>query len=226
MIWLGEFLNFRFDIVWDYRYMYLRGALITLEITTIGIVLGTFFGMLMGLARMSPWGWLRKPVLIYIDVFRGTPLLVQILIIHFALLPSIFTTSPGVWVSGIIALTFNAAAYIAEIFRAGIQSLDSGQMEASRSLGMTYGQSMRYIILPQAVRRMLPALGNEFITLLKDSSLLLVISFQELMFAGKTVLGATSRAWEAYLPVAVIYLIMTLLLTKLLRRLENRYGTE
>jgi glutamine transport system permease protein len=223
---LGEFLNFDFSIVYAYRSLYLNGALLTIQITAISLVLGMIFGMFLGLARLSSWGWLKWPALAYIDLFRGTPLLVQIMIIHFALIPSLFGSSQGVWISGIAALTLNAAAYIAEIFRAGIQSLDPGQMEAARSLGMKYRQAMRYIILPQALKRMLPALGNEFITLLKDSSLLLVISFHELMYAGKTVLGATSRAWEAYLPVAIIYLMMTLVLSKWVRYLEKRYSTE
>lgn len=223
---LGGFLNFDFGVVWDYRILFLKGALTTIEITIISVLLGTVLGMFLGLARLSKWSFLKWPALVYIDIFRGTPLLVQIFIIHFALLPSIFGSSPGVWVSGILSLTLNSAAYIAEIFRAGIQSLDRGQMEASRSLGMTYGQSMRYIILPQAFRRMLPPLGNESIMLLKDSSLLVAISFKELMFAGKTIQGAILRPWEAYLPVAVLYLVMTLVLSKLVRYLEEKYGAE
>jgi glutamine transport system permease protein len=230
MDWLFAFsktvLNFNLEVVYSYRSLYLNGALLTLQITAISLVLGTLFGMLLGLARLSKLKWVQMPALIYIDFFRGTPLLVQIMIIHFALIPSIFGSSQGAWFSGIIALSFNAAAYIAEIFRAGIQSLDRGQMEASRSLGMTYTQSMTYIILPQAVKRMLPPLGNEAIMLLKDSSLLLVISFHELMYAGKTLMGATTLAWEAYLPVAIIYLIMTLGLSKFVRHLEQRYSTE
>lgn len=230
MDWLFTFsetvFNFNLKVVYDYRSLYLNGALLTIQITAISLVLGTLLGMFLGLARLSKMKWIQLPALAYIDFFRGTPLLVQIMIIHYALIPSLFGSSQGAWFSGIAALSLNSAAYIAEIFRAGIQSLDRGQMEASRSLGMTYSQSMTYIILPQAVKRMLPPLGNEAIMLLKDSSLLLVISFHELMYAGKTVLGAKSLPWEAYLPVAFIYLIMTLGLAKFVRYLEQRYSTE
>lgn len=219
-------LNFDLRLVYDYRSLYLQGALTTIQITFISVILGTILGMFLGLARLSKFKLLSRITLIYIDVFRGTPLLVQIFIIHFALLPSILGQSPGVWVSGIVSLSLNSAAYVAEIFRAGIQSLDKGQMEAARSLGMSYWQAMRLIILPQAFKRMLPPLGNETIMLLKDSSLLMAISFKDLMFAGKTVQGAVMKPWEAYLPVAVIYLILTLVLAKFVRYLEKRYRAD
>ncbi|MBO8173160.1 MAG: amino acid ABC transporter permease [Bacillaceae bacterium] len=211
------------SIIYDYRWFYLKGALVTVEVTFIAILLGTLLGLLFGLARLSKIPFLHYPAVWYIDLIRGTPLLVQILIIHFALLPSLLGSSPGVWVSAIMSLTINSAAYIAEIFRAGIQSIDRGQMEAARSLGMKHSQAMYYIILPQAFKRMLPPLGNEFITLLKDSSLLMVISFSELMYSGKTILGATASPWEAYLPVAFLYLVITLGLTRFVNYLELRY---
>ncbi|GAA0363472.1 amino acid ABC transporter permease [Bacillus horti] len=230
MDWLFDFfqnvLNFDLRLVYAYRSIYLQGAWNTLQITFISVIIGTILGVIIGLARLSSFKILRGITLTFIDVFRGTPLLVQILIIHSALLPTIFGSSQGVWVSGIVALSLNSAAYVAEIFRAGIQSLDKGQMEASRSLGMTYWQATWNIILPQAFKRMLPPLGNETIMLLKDSSLLMVISFKDIMYAGKTVQGATFKAWEAYLPVAVIYLIMTLVLARFVRYLEKRYSTE
>lgn len=211
-----------FSIIYDYRWFYLEGALYTIIVTFISIILGTIVGLIFGLFRLSKLPVLHYPALWYIDVIRGTPLLVQIMIIHYALIPTIFGHSLGPWVSAIFALTINSGAYIAEIFRAGIQSIDKGQMEAARSLGMKHGQAMRYIILPQAFKRMLPPLGNEFIVLLKDSSLLMVISFYELMYAGKTILGATTRAWEAYIPVAVIYLIITLGLSRMVNLMERR----
>src|SRR5690606_24018227 len=124
------------------------------------------------------------------DLFRGTPLLVQIFIIHLALIPTLFGHSLGFMVSGITALVLNCAAYTAEIIRAGIQSIDKGQMEAARSLGLNQFQAMRKVILPQAFRRMIPPLGNEFITLLKDSSLVTVIAANDILYAAKVVSGA------------------------------------
>lgn len=213
--------GFDFSIVYAYRSLYLKGALMTIEVTLIAVILGTILGLFIGMMRLSKRPWISYPAIWYIDLFRGTPLLVQIMIIHFALIPSIIGHSSW-WASAIISLTLNSAAYIAEIFRAGIQSIDKGQMEAARSLGMKHGQAMRHIIIPQAFRRMIPPLGNESITLLKDSSLLMVISVKELMYAGKTVLGATFSPWEAYLPVAFIYLVLTLGLTRFVKYLEDR----
>jgi len=167
---------------------------------------------------------------IYVEVFRGTPMFVQILLIHFAVIPTIWELAfpgeqpPSALFSGFVALTLNAAAYIAEIFRAGIQSIDPGQMEAARSLGMTKRMAMRLIIIPQAFLRMLPALGNEFIALLKDSSLLAVISAEELGYFAFSVAKSTFDRYPPYLTVAAIYLVLTLFLSRVVvRGLEKRY---
>ncbi len=212
----------RFDIVVKYAPMFLKGALLTLELTSVAVSIGTVLGLFVSLFNLSPFkplNWIGK---VYVDLFRGTPLLVQIIIFHYAVLPALgdFPTI----VSGFVALSLNSGAYIAEIFRAGIQSIDRGQMEASRSLGMTYAQAMRYIIIPQAFKRVVPPLGNEFIAMLKDSSLVSVISLQELAFTGTIVMGDTARVWEALIPVAVLYLLMTLLLSQLVAYLERRLG--
>lgn len=212
----------RSDIIIDYAPMFLKGALLTLELTSVAVSVGTILGLFLSLCNLSsikPVNWFGK---IYVDLFRGTPLLVQILIFHYAVLPSMgdFPTI----VSGFVALSLNSAAYIAEIFRAGIQSIDRGQMEASRSLGMTYAQAMRYIIIPQAFKRVVPALGNEFIAMLKDSSLVSAISLQELAFTGTIVMGDTARVWEALIPVAILYLVMTLALSQLVAFMERRLG--
>jgi glutamine transport system permease protein len=212
----------RFDIIVDYGPMFLKGALLTLELTVVAVSVGTFFGLFLSLLTLSsfkPAYWFGK---VYVDLFRGTPLLVQIFIFHYAVLPAIgdFPTI----VSGFVALSLNSGAYIAEIFRAGIQSIDRGQMEASRSLGMTYAQAMRHIIIPQAFKRVIPPLGNEFIAMLKDSSLVSAIALQELAMTGTIVMGTTTRVWESLLPVAVLYLVMTLLLSQLVYYLERRLG--
>lgn len=130
------------------------------------------------------------------------------------------------FVSGIVALSLNASAYIAEIFRAGIQSIDQGQMEAARSLGMNHTQAMRKVILPQAFKRMIPPLGNEFIVLLKDSSVVSLIGVTDILYWGRAATGQYYRVWEPYLTVAVIYLVLTLSLTYLLNYLERRYTTK
>lgn len=134
-------------------------------------------------------------------------------------------TTNGI-VAGIAALSLNSAAYVAEIFRAGIQSIDRGQMEAARSLGMTHAQAMRYVILPQAIKRMIPPLGNEFIILLKDSSLTALIAVPELMYWGKAFQGQYYKVWEPYLTAALIYLVLTLTISFILNRLEKRLATE
>jgi polar amino acid transport system permease protein len=138
----------------------------------------------------------------------------------------LFMSTVNPIISGVVSLALNAAAYIAEIFRAGIKSIDRGQMEAARSLGMNHMQAMKEVILPQAVKRMIPPLGNEFIVLLKDSSLISLISVPELMYWGKAATGQYYRIWEPYLTVAFVYLVLTLSLTYLLNYVERRLDTE
>ncbi len=215
-------MDFRFDIVVEYAPFFLKGVLWTIGLSLVGIVFGTVLGLVIGLGKMVQNRFIRLPFDWYVHFFRGTPLFVQILLIHFGVMP-IFTSQPNPLVSGAISLSLNAAAYIAEIFRAGIQSIDRGQMEAARSLGMTHVQAMRYIILPQAIKRMIPPLGNEFVVLIKDSSLAAIIAAPELMYWGRAMQGQYYRVWEPYLTVALIYLILTLSLSKLLHRLERRY---
>jgi glutamine transport system permease protein len=215
-------MNFRFDIIAEYAPFFFKGVLLTIGLSLIGIIFGTILGLAIGLGKMANNRVVRFPFEWYVHFFRGTPLFVQILLIHFGVMPLI-VDQPNPIVSGAISLALNAAAYIAEIFRAGIQSIDRGQMEAARSLGMTHVQAMRYVILPQAVKRMIPPLGNEFIVLIKDSSLAAVIAAPELMYWGRAVQGQYYRVWEPYLTVALIYLILTLSLNKLLHHVERRY---
>lgn len=215
-------MDFRFNMIVEYAPFFLKGVLWTIGLSLIGILFGTILGLAIGLGKMVQNRLVRLPFDWYVHFFRGTPLFVQILLIHFGVMP-IFTAQPNPLVSGAISLSLNAAAYIAEIFRAGIQSIDRGQMEAARSLGMTHRQAMRYIILPQAIKRMIPPLGNEFVVLIKDSSLAAIIAAPELMYWGRAMQGQYYRVWEPYLTVALIYLVLTLSLSKLLHRLERRY---
>lgn len=221
-----DFLDFRWDIIWNYREYFIRGVGVTLILTIAGFIGGLIFGVFLGLGKTSKRKWIYWPCKLYVDLFRGTPLLVQIYIIDLAVIPTMFGQSLGFMVSGIAALLLNAAAYIAEIIRAGIQSIDKGQMEAARSLGLNHGQAMRKVILPQAFRRMLPPLGNELITLLKDSSLVSVIAATDILYGAKIVNGAYYRTWEPYLTAAVLYLILTFVVSKLVSYIEKRFSIE
>lgn len=218
-------MGFRWDFIAEILPQLGRGALITLELTLIGIAIGIIVGLIASIFRISnikPLQWLAR---VYIDFFRGTPLLVQIMIIHFAL-PVIFGYKPVRMISAIAALGINSGAYVAEIFRAGIQAVDKGQMEAARSLGMTWGQAMREVILPQAFKISIPPLGNEFIALLKDSSLVFAISVEELMTTGKLIIGARPRPTEVWFAVAVLYLVLTQSISLLVNWTERKFKTD
>jgi polar amino acid transport system permease protein len=247
VLWFGWF---RADIIAEYAELFWQGLRMTVGITAIGIVQGSLLGLLVGMARLADARHaparqvcryvLRWPATIYVSFFRGTPLFVQIMLIHFAVVPLLVNPTDGLLLSGdaardlrqeygallsgVIALTLNSGAYISEVFRAGIQSIDRGQVEAARSLGLSYRRTMYHVVLPQAFRRMLPPLGNNAIALLKDSSLVSAVGLSELAYAARTVAGAYSRYWEPYLTIAVIYWLLTLALTLVVRRLEDRYG--
>lgn len=218
-------MNIRFDIIIDYMPLLLKGTILTLGLALAGVALGLVLGLAIGLGKMSTNRLIRFPFVWYINIFRGTPFMVQILIIHFGVGPLIMTPTNPI-VTAIIALSLNSAAYIAEIFRAGIQSIDKGQVEAARSLGMSHVQSMKLVILPQAIKRMIPPLGNEFIVLLKETSLASIIAAPELLYWGKAAAGQYIRVWEPYIAVAIIYLILTLSLTYIMDRIEGRMKTE
>ena len=203
----------------------LGGALVTLELTTLSVLLGIVGGSLIGIVRLSPALPLRFCARAYVDFFRGTPLLVQIFMIYFGL-PALaqnfgFTLNLNRLAAAVIALSLNSAAYIAEIVRAGIQSIEPGQAEASQSLGLSSVQTMRYVIFPQALRRMLPPLGNQFISLLKDTSLVAVIGFEELFRKGQLIVAESYRSFEIYATVALVYLFLTLLFSQAFSRWER-----
>lgn len=205
-----------FEIIADALPTLLLGALITLQLTAVSTLFGMIGGSLIGLARLSPSQPLRLIARVYVDFFRGTPLLVQIFMIYFGI-PALTTQAFGFtftfdrFLAAIVALSLNSSAYIGEIVRAGIQSIDLGQTEASASLGLGSFQTLRYVIFPQALRRMLPPLGNEFITLLKDTSLVAVIGFEELFRRGQLIVAQNYRSFEIYAIVACVYLALTIL---------------
>jgi len=199
----------------------LEGLLVTLGLTIVSILIGIVIGSLAGIARVSKVKILRSVATVYIDFIRGTPLLVQVFLIYFGI-PGLTGSPVPSTVAAIVALSINSGAYVAEIVRAGIQSIDKGQEEAAKSLGMSAVQAMRYIIFPQTIRRILPPLGNEFISLLKESSLVSAISIEELLRKGQIVITRNFRPFEIYITVALMYLVMTLLISQLVRWMERR----
>ena len=214
-----------FSLIWDALPLLLAGAGITIEITALSVGFGLLIGMTVGIARLASIKPVRYFANCYVDFIRGTPLLVQIFLVYFAL-PGIIGHRVDPYFAAISACSINSGAYIAEIFRAGIQSIDKGQMEAGRSLGMSWAQTMRYVIMPQAFKRSIPPLGNEFIAMLKDSSLVSVIGFEELTRRGQLIIARTYASFEIWMAVAVIYLIMTFTVARLVGMLERRYDTK
>ncbi|MBQ3705833.1 MAG: amino acid ABC transporter permease [Clostridia bacterium] len=209
--------------------LYLEGVGTTLYVTVMALILGVVLGILVAVVRTAhdqqrPGH--RNPILgvlngifkIYVTVIRGTPMMVQLLIMGFV----IFSSSRQFSLIGALTLGINSGAYTAEIIRGGLMAVDAGQMEAGRSLGMNYIDTMRFIIVPQAIKSILPALGNEFIVLLKDTSLISVIGGQELLYAAKGVVSRTYEAMFPYIGAALIYLILVMIFTWLLGIFERR----
>ena len=205
-----------------------QGLATTLSVTAIAFVFSLVFGLILGLGRVSTNPILRNLAITYIEFVRGVPILVLIFTISFALVPLIVRTIglPNSAISltarAIIALVLIYGAYIAEIFRAGIESIGPGQMEAGRSLGMTRRQTMQYVILPQAVRNILPAIGNDLIALLKDSSLISVLGVREITQVSRLSVSTTFRYEETYFILTLFYLSMTLLLSLILQWIQHR----
>jgi len=209
----------------------LKGAVLTVQITTLAVFFGIIIGAFMGLGKLSKNLLLKIPSSIYVDFIRGTPLFVQILLFYYgipglisSITDSTFKIEP--MLAAVVVCSINSGAYVAEIFRAGIQSIERGQMEAARSLGMTHVQAMRYIILPQAFRRIVPPLGNEFIVLLKDTSILAAIGVQELTRKGQLYVAVTFAPFPTYIGVALVYLVMTLTISRLVAWTERRLGVS
>jgi polar amino acid transport system permease protein len=216
-------LDFNINIFIESIPYLLRGALVTLRLSIISVGIGVVLGLFIGLARISKRYIFRIPATLYVEVIRGTPLLMQLLIIYYAL-PS-FGINLGAITAAIVGLSINSAAYTGEIFRGGIQSIEKGQMEAARSLGMSYFQAMRYVILPQAFRRILPPLTNEFVSMLKESSLASTLAVTELLRAGREIVAWKANVFSPFLGVTIIYLLMTLPLTRLSIWMEKRLKT-
>ena len=195
------------------------GILVTFKVTVGSILLAIVVGLIAGLGRISTNRIINGAASLYVEVIRGIPLLVQLFYIYYAL--GRFVKIPDI-LSAIIAMAVCYGAYLAEIFRAGIQSIPKGQMEAALSLGMSRGQAMRQVILPQAFKVVLPPIGNEFIALLKDSSLVSILAISDLLRRGREYASETFSYFETYTVIALIYLIMTLFFSKLIGMMEDR----
>jgi polar amino acid transport system permease protein len=199
----------------------LRGVLITVQLTIIGLALGFVIGLPAAIARVYGRGWVRRLAVAYIELFRGTPVLVQLFVIYHGLpdVGLVFSRLGAAY----LALGLNSGAYQAEYFRGAIQAIGSGQMMAARSIGLSRIRAIRYVILPQALRLVLPAWSNEPIALMKATAIAFLIAVPDLMTQGKTIAAHTYRPIDSYLAVAVIYLVLVFLLARLLQSFETRF---
>lgn len=219
------------DILLKYWPMFLRGAGITLLISIVGTILGTCIGLLVGIIRTIPvpekkFKRLLLKIInvilsIYIEVFRGTPMIVQAMVIYFGSLAA-FNIDMNKMTAAFLIVSINTGAYMSEIVRGGILSVDKGQFEAAHAIGMNHIQTMKNVIMPQVIRNILPATGNEFVINIKDTSVLNVISVTELYFQTKSVAGATFDYFSTFFITCIIYLIMTFIITRILRYMERK----
>lgn len=205
----------------EYRDYYVIGIKITLLLSFLSLIIGTTLGSILCLLKLSKVKILKLFSSIYIEAFRGTPMMVQIALVYFGSYV-ILGVNMNAFLAALIAVSLNSAAYVAEIIRSGIQSVDKGQREASRSLGLTSGQTMRYIILPQAIKNILPALGNEFVTLIKETSVASTIGVADLMYTSKIVQSTSFQPFNPLIIVAVTYFMFTFTLSRLIGVLERR----
>jgi len=216
-------MDLDFSPVWDGWRDLAHGALITIEVTVGAIILGCLIGLAIGLGRLDPQ---RRVVYglctAYVSFIRGTPLLVQLFIWFFGL-PHFGLNFPAFF-CGIVGMGIYSGAYVSEIVRGAIQSVERGQMEAARSLGMPYRMAMREIVVPQALVRMIPPLGNEFVALIKNSSLVSLLTIADLMHEGQKIISTSYRSLEVYLAIALVYFVLTNLTGLGLRVIERRLG--
>ena len=211
-------------VPWQYRRLFLMGFYYTLAVSIGAIVLGFGLGVIGGLARSSRNVIARELATLYVEVFRGTPLLVQIYVFYFCIAAAVHFDNAVI--IGMVTLACFSGAYISEMVRAGIESIDKGQVEAAKATGLDDWQTMRYIVFPQALKRIIPPVTGQFVSLIKDSSLLSVISVRELTKASEVINATTYKTFEAYLPLAGLYLLLTYPLSYLTRRLEKRLTRE
>lgn len=224
-----QFLETMGNMITKYSGFFIEGVENTLILSFFTVLFGTILGTLMAMARMSKFVPLKWLATAYIEFFRGTPLMVQLMFIFYGL-PMIGVTFPTVsfipdfdrFAAGVVAMSLNSCAYVAEVIRSGIQAVDKGQMEAARSLGFHHKQAMMLVILPQAVRNILPALGNEFVTIIKESSIVSVIGIADLMYRTKGVIAKTYNSLECLAIAALIYFVLTFVGGRLIALMERK----
>lgn len=208
------------EFLQTYLPLYFQGAGYTVALSFFSVILGVLLGSGLAIAKMSSSKWFSIPAHAYIQVVRGTPLMVQLFIVYYGLY--VLNVDLPDFASGVITISLNSAAYVAEIIRAGIQAVDKGQMEAARSIGMNQNLAMRKIIYPQALKNILPALGNEFVTLMKESAIISVVGMRDLMFNAQVVAGATYMPFMPYVVAAAFYFVLTTFASKLVELFERR----
>lgn len=219
-----------FSFLSQYYMFFVNGLKVTVGLSLFTTIFGIILGVLIALMKISKNKFCKSIATVYVEFIRGTPMLVQLFIVYYGL-PQLgidFSKLPlvgleyGDFIAAIVALSINSGAYIAEIVRAGISAVDKGQMEAANSLGMDYKLSMRYVILPQAIKNILPALGNEFITLIKESAIVSMIGIHDLMYNAETVRANIFKPFEPLLVAALMYFVLTFSLSKVISRVERR----
>jgi putative lysine transport system permease protein len=225
-------LQFILKVIIKYWPLLLRGIGFTMLLSVSGTIVGFIIGLLVGIVRTIPmpdrknalWWFLRivnALIGIYVQVFRCTPMIVQAVVIYYGI-AKVTGYEVDRLLAGFLIISINTGAYMAEIVRGGIISIDSGQFEAAHAIGMSHWQTMIHVIIPQAVRNILPATGNEFVINIKDSSVLMIITVTELFYYGNTIISQTYRAFEPYLLIAAIYFVLTYSITRLLRLVERK----
>ncbi len=213
--------QFRFDIVWNNFPVLLEGLQNTILLSLLTMVFGTAIGLFVAITRLRGGRLLATPLIVYVEVFRGTPALIQIVWIYYCL-PIILGIEMSALTSLVVAMALNAGAYLSEVFRAGIQAIDKGHIDAARALGYRPSQVTRRVVVPQAAYRMIPAIGNVFISAIKLSSLCSVLGMSELMYQGQIIIANFYRPIEVFTVVALIYLVMTYSTSLFLTYLERR----
>ena len=219
-----------FAKTWQYIQLFKEGLICTLSLSALTVVFGFILALIIALVRLSkvkPFDWIATA---YVEVFRATPMLVQLFIVYYVLFANVTLPSFKMFgfirferfLPGVVALSMNSGAYLSEIIRAGIQSIDHGQTEASRSLGLTGAQTMKNIILPQAIKNILPAIANEFVTIIKESSICYTIGVQEIMYAVNATKGATYRIAEPLIIATLVYFCLTFPTSKIIAFFERR----
>ena len=219
-----------FSAAFEYYQMFLEGLVTTVTLSALTVILGFMLALVVALMRMSNFRPLRFVASVYVELFRATPLMVQLFIVYYILLADVSLPAFKLFgiisfermIPGVIALSLNSCAYLSEIIRSGIQSIDGGQTEAARSLGMTQVQNMRYIVLPQAIKNILPAIANEFVTIIKESSICWTIGVVEIMSAVKSVQAATYFVGDPLIIAACVYFCLTFPTSKIIEHFERK----